>query len=87
MDDFNYFYITIIIGLFGCVIGFKYYIWFFSIGYGLSITLIGIYLIIIFHKYLSIYSILSCSLFILYGIRLASYLAIREIKTSYNIKM
>jgi steroid 5-alpha reductase family enzyme len=87
MDDFNHFYITMIVTLFGCIIGFKYYIWFFSIGYGLSITLIGIYLIIIFHKYLSIYSIISCSLFIIYGIRLASYLAIREIKSSYNIKM
>ena len=78
------FFISILIGLLACSIGFKYYIWFFSIGYGLAIAAIGIYLLIIFHSSLHLGTLLSCILFILYGFRLSIYLIIRESNSSYN---
>ena len=81
------FFISFIIGAISCSIGFKYYIWFFSIGYGIAIAAIGIYLLIIFNSILVLETILSCILFIVYGLRLSIYLGIRESKSSYNDKM
>ena len=81
------FFISFIIGAISCSIGFKYYIWFFSIGYGIAIAAIGIYLLIIFHSSLNLATSLSCILFILYGLRLSIYLGIRESKSSYNDKI
>ena len=81
------FFISILIGLLACSIGFKYYIWFFSIGYGLAIAAIGIYLLITFHSSLHLGTLLSCILFILYGFRLSIYLIIRESNSSYNNKI
>ena len=81
------FFISFITGAISCSIGFKYYIWFFSIGYGIAIAAIGIYLLIIFNSILVLETILSCILFIVYGLRLSIYLGIRESKSSYNDKM
>ena len=72
-----------------CAIGFKKYIWFISIGYGLSISAIGIAMICIYSPQLAeVPKLISCILLILYGFRLGGYLLLRELKSSsYNKKM
>lgn len=80
--------ITFLIALAISSIGFKKYVWFISIGYGFSVTGIGIGLLIAEHENLTIGTILFCALFILYGCRLGGYLAYREIRSgTYNSKM
>ena len=63
-------------------IGFKNYVWFISLGYGFSIAGEGLLMLILYGQTLSLGTILCCVLFILYGLRLGSYLAIREFKSS-----
>ena len=70
-----------------CTIGFKKYVWFISLGYGFSITAIGIMQLILF-KDKNPALILSSIIFIIYGLRLGGFLAYRELKsTTYNRKM
>jgi steroid 5-alpha reductase family enzyme len=59
-------------------IGFKNYVWFISLGYGLGISITGIMLLFMYHSVLDIYGVLACVIFILYGFRLSGYLAYRE---------
>ena len=69
-------------------IGFKYYIWFFSIGYGLSIAGLGVLLPLLFGGRMSAGTVLCCLLFVVYGLRLGGYLAYRELKVrSYSENM
>ena len=63
-------------------IGFKNYVWFISLGYGFSIAGEGILMLILFGKELTLGTILCCTLFIIYGLRLGGYLAIRELGSS-----
>ena len=70
-----------------CLIGFKKYVYFISIGYGLSISIIGIMSLILFHD-LTLSYIIGCIILICYGFRLSGFLLIRELKSSaYNRKM
>lgn len=74
--------------LFVCLIGFKKYIWFISLGYGFSISVVGIMLLILFKDILNIGYVFGTLTLILYGIRLSGFLAIREFKNiNYNNKM
>ena len=59
-------------------IGFKNYVWFISLGYGFSIAAQGVAMLIMYGQSLTLGTIFTCVLFILYGIRLGGYLAIRE---------
>lgn len=71
-----------------CLIGFKKYIWFISIGYGLSIMIVGIMIPILFKDSSDIPYLISSVVLTAYGIRLGGYLAYRELKSSsYNKKM
>ena len=63
-------------------IGFKNYVWFISLGYGFSIAGEGLLMMLLYGKSLSVGTIICCVLFILYGLRLGGYLAIRELKSS-----
>ena len=63
-------------------IGFKNYVWFISLGYGFSIAGEGLLMLILYGQTLSLGTIICCVLFILYGLRLGGYLAIRELKSS-----
>lgn len=79
--------IILIAVLLVCTIGFKKYVWFISLGYGFSITTIGVMMLILF-KDKNIALILSSIIFIIYGLRLGGFLAYRELKsTTYNRKM
>ena len=59
-------------------IGFKNYVWFISLGYGFSIAAEGVALLLLYGQNLTPGTIITCVLFILYGLRLGGYLAIRE---------
>lgn len=69
-----------------CLIGFKRYIWFISIGYGFSIATIGIMLLALFYNILNPAYVTSCIILILYGMRLGAFLALREYKNKSYIK-
>ena len=59
-------------------IGFKNYVWFISLGYGFSIAAQGIAMLVLYGQQLTVGTVITCVLFILYGLRLGGYLAIRE---------
>ena len=63
-------------------IGFKNYVWFISLGYGFSIAGEGLLMLFLYGDKLTLGTIICCVLFILYGLRLGGYLAIREFKSS-----
>ncbi|MCR5231384.1 MAG: DUF1295 domain-containing protein, partial [Acholeplasmatales bacterium] len=68
-------------------IGFKKFVWFLSVGYGLSILGCGIALLIIYfvENNINITGLIACILLIVYGFRLGGFLLIRELKmTSYQ---
>lgn len=73
---------VLLISLLSSSIGFVMYIYFFSIGYGLSIATIGILFSIGFRSQMGIPEFLCCILLIIYGIRLGGYLLIRDLKNS-----
>lgn len=63
-------------------IGFKNYVWFISLGYGFSIAAEGVAMLVLFRTGLSVGTVLAAALFIVYGLRLSGYLAIREAKSA-----
>ena len=71
-----------------CLIGFKKYVWFISLGYGFSISIVGVMNLILFRENMNLALIISSIILILYGLRLGGFLALRELKShSYNKKM
>ena len=69
-------------------VGFKKYVWFISIGYGLAVAAIGVALLIAGRGQLTAGMMCACILFVVYGLRLGGYLAFRELRSSsYNSKM
>ena len=69
-------------------IGFKNYVWFISLGHGFSIAAEGIALLILYGQNLTLGTVICSVLFILYGLRLGGYLAIREFgSNSYKKNM
>ena len=71
-----------------CSIGFKRYIWFISVGYGLSIAAVGVCLFAIWHAHLDVLRGIVALLLFGYGLRLGGYLLYRELRiTTYNTKM
>lgn len=59
-------------------VGWIYFVYFFSIGYGLSITSLAVATAIVFRENLTIPSAILLGVLFVYGIRLAMYLLIRE---------
>ena len=68
----------IIIPILSTSIGFIDFLYFVSIGYAISMALNGLSLIIIYFDSLNTVSLTICLFFIIYGIRLFSYLIIRK---------
>lgn len=64
-----------------CSCGFYKFLYFISIGYGAAIAGQGLFLLVYFH-HLSWVTQLECVVLIFYGIRLAGYLLIRELKNN-----
>ena len=63
-------------------VGWIYFIYFFSIGYGLSISALAAATAIIFHDNLTLPSVILLGVLFIYGIRLATYLFLRERKSA-----
>ena len=83
-----YFWILFAAALIISAIGFKNYVWFISLGYGFSIAGMGLIMLLLFGKSLTVGTALCCVIFFLYGCRLGGYLAYRELKsTSYKKNM
>ena len=65
-----------------CIIGFYKFVYFLSVGYGFAVTGAGIVILILYGKQLTLWTVLMCLLFVIYGIRLGGFLLIREIKSA-----
>ena len=77
-----------VVALLCCSIGFKKFVWFMSVGYGLASAGIGLAMLIVsLSKGFNFLFVIQCVLFVIYGIRLGGFLLIRELKSeSYRKK-
>ena len=78
----NPFLILLLVSLAVSAVGWKYFIYFFSIGYGFSIVALGAAIAIIFLGTASVPSLILCVVLVLYGCRLGLFLFRREKKSS-----
>ena len=67
--------------------GFVMYVYFFSIGYGLSVAGLSAAMLIMFRNTLLPAHVIMCLMLIIYGLRLAGYLLIRELKNANYKKL
>ena len=65
-----------------CSVGFYKFYYFLSVGYGLAIAGSGCTILILYGSSASPITIIMCVLFIIYGLRLSSFLLIREFKSA-----
>lgn len=63
-------------------VGFYMYIYFFSLGYGLAVAALGVVMAVGFRHSLGAAELLVCVLLLVYGLRLAGYLLVRELKSA-----
>ena len=59
-------------------VGWIYFIYFFSIGYGLAISALAVATAVIFADTITLPTAILCGTLFIYGIRLAGYLLMRE---------
>ena len=76
------YWVLLLVSLLACSVGFYSYLWFISVGYGLSIAAIGVTLAIAFHGVMTLPEWLACILLMVYGCRLSGYLLFRERKSA-----
>lgn len=76
------YFVILAVSLLFCAVGFRMYIYFFSLGYGLSVAAIGVTLAIGFWAQLGPVELLACALLVVYGLRLSGYLLVREVKSA-----
>lgn len=74
-------YMLFLIAAILCSFGFYKFVYFISIGYGMAIAGQGIFLLVHFQHSFFI-TVLQCLVLIVYGIRLAGYLLMREVKSN-----
>ena len=77
----NYLWILLTISFLVSAVGWIYFIYFFSIGYGLSIAALATATTIIFSDTITPPATIFCCILFIYGIRLAGYLFVREKKS------
>jgi len=80
-------YLLILLGVSLAVsaVGWKYFIYFFSIGYGYGIAALAVTMGVMFHAALTVPTVALLVLLVLFGMRLATYLLLRERKaTAYR---
>ncbi|MBQ2860155.1 MAG: DUF1295 domain-containing protein, partial [Peptococcaceae bacterium] len=76
------FWVLIGLAMLVSAMGFYKFIYFISLGYGFSIAVIGVALIVLFHDVMSPVLFIMSVLFIVYGCRLGGYLAVREFRNA-----
>ncbi len=77
----TYMWILLALSLAVSSVGWLYFIYFFSIGYGFTISVLAVATAIIFRDAITLPIALLCMVLFIYGIRLALYLLIREKKS------
>ena len=78
----TYLIILFLFSLGASVIGWKYFIYFFSLGYGLAISVLALVCGILFRTALSPVTVIACCLLLVFGLRLSGYLLLREKRSS-----
>ena len=82
------FLIMLIVALVMSAVGFKRFVWFISIGYGYAVAGLGVCMLVMFRHSLSAVTVILSILCIIYGLRLGTYLMVRELKSaSYKTTM
>ena len=76
----GYLLILLAVSLLASAVGWKYFIYFFSLGYGGGIVALSVALLIIFRDVLTLETVLLCAALIIFGCRLSGYLLYREMK-------
>ena len=74
----GYLLILLLISFITSSVGWVYFIYFFSIGYGLSISILSVAIVVIFIEQLTLPTIILCGVLFIYGLRLSLYLFLRE---------
>ena len=74
----NYLYILLAISFAISAVGWVYFIYFFSIGYGFAISALSLATAIIFRDVITWPALLLCAVLFVYGIRLGLFLLLRE---------
>ncbi len=78
----SYLWILLAVSLAVSAIGWKYFIYFFSLGYGFSIAALAITMFIMFHPAITTATALACAVLLIFGCRLGGYLLFRERKAA-----
>ena len=79
----NLLLVLFIVSLVGCCMGFKNYIWFLNVGYGGSVAVLGVAMIVMMcigTLPFNVCSLHQCILFVGYGLRLSLFTLIRDLK-------
>lgn len=75
------FSVLFLVSLLASAVGFKKYVYFISIGYGLSVAAIAVTLLIALNTKITILMAIQLLLLMIYGVRLSGFLLAREIKS------
>ena len=73
-----YMYLLLALAFGVSAIGWVYFIYFFSIGYGFAISALSLASVIIFRDVMTLPALLFCAVMFVYGIRLGMFLLLRE---------
>ena len=76
--------IILLAGLLGCSVGFKRFVWFMSVGYGLAMSCIALALFImsLVTGAWNVPFLVMCVVIFIYGLRLGLFLLVRELKNA-----
>lgn len=74
--------ILFIVSLAVSAVGWKYFIYFFSLGYGYGVTALSVTMLLMYGSVVSWPTFVLCALLILFGCRLGTYLLLREKRTA-----
>ena len=77
-----YLWILLIVSLCACSIGWKYFIYFFSIGYGFSVAALAVASAVLFASSLSAPTVALLLVILFFGCRLSGYLLVRQLRSS-----
>ena len=77
----GYLLILLAVSMAVSAIGWKYFIYFFSLGYGFGIAALAVALLVIFRDVLTVETVLLCAAMFIFGCRLGGYLLYRQQKS------
>ena len=78
----SYLWILLAVSVAVSAIGWKFFIYFFSVGYGFSIAALAVTMFIIFNPVITPSTALLCAVMVVFGCRLGGYLLMRERKAA-----